>query len=74
MAPECWTEARLARSVRDHAAVADHPSAGQIQQGTLSTRLAAQDWHLQRVPYSLQRKVPHWRGPDGAGPPRVFII
>ena len=58
-APEFWTESLLARSVREHAAAAGHPRAGQIQQGTISTRLAAQGWQPHRGPYSLPRKDPH---------------
>ncbi len=48
-APEFWTESLLARYVREHAAAAGHPSAGQVQQGTLSKLLAAQDLHPHRV-------------------------
>ena len=59
-APEFWTESLLARYVREHAVAAGHPSAGQIQQGTLSKRLAAQDRHPHRGQYSLQRKAPHF--------------
>ena len=44
-APEFWTESLLARYVREHAAAAGHPRAGQIQQGTISKLLAAQDLH-----------------------------
>ena len=46
--------------MREHAAAAGHPSAGQIQQGTLSKLLAAQDLHPHRVQYYLQRKAPHF--------------
>ena len=49
----------LARYVREHAA-AGHPSAGQVQQGTLSKLLAARDRHPHRVPYYLPRKDPHF--------------
>ena len=44
-APEFWSEALLARYVREHAVEAGHPSARQVAQGTISQRLAAQDWH-----------------------------
>ena len=59
-APEFWTESLLARYVREHAAAAGHPSAGQIQQGTISKLLAAQDLHPHRVQYYLQRKDPRF--------------
>ncbi len=59
-APECWTESLRARYVREHAAPAGHPSAGQIQQGTLSKLLAAQDLDPHRVRYYLQREDPHF--------------
>lgn len=49
-APECWTESRLARYVREQAAAAGHPSAGTVQQGTLSKMLAAHDLHPHRMP------------------------
>ena len=57
-APEFWSEALLARYVREHAAAAGHPSAGQIQQGTISKLLAAQDLNPHRVQYYVQRKDP----------------
>jgi len=57
-APEFWSEALLARYVRDHAVAAGHPSAGQVQQGTISKLLAAQDLHPHRIQYYLQRKDP----------------
>ena len=59
-ASEFWTQGLLARYVREHAAAAGHPSAGQIQQGTISKLLAAQDLHPHRVQYYLQRKDPHF--------------
>ena len=57
-APEFWSEALLARYVREHAGAAGHPSAGQVQQGTISKLLAAQDLHPHRIQYYLQRKDP----------------
>jgi transposase len=57
-APEFWSEALLARYVREHAVAAGHPSAGQVQQGTISKLLAAQDLPPHRIPYYLQRKDP----------------
>jgi transposase len=57
-APEFWSEALLARYVREHAVAAGHPSAGQVQQGTISKLLAAQDLPPHRIQYYLQRKDP----------------
>ncbi len=57
-APEFWSESRLARYVREHAAEAGHPSAARVVQGTISKILAAQDLHPHRVPYYLQRRDP----------------
>jgi transposase len=57
-APEFWSEALLARYVREHAVAAGHPSAGTVQQGTISKLLAAHDLHPHRVQYYLQRKDP----------------
>jgi len=57
-APEFWSEALLARYVREHAVAAGHPSAGQVQQGTISKLLAVQDLHPHRGQYYLQRKDP----------------
>ena len=57
-APEFWSETLLARYVREHAVAAGHPSAGQVQQGTISKILAAQDLHPHRIQYYLQRKDP----------------
>ena len=57
-APEFWSEALLARYVREQAVTAGHPSARQVAQGTISKLLAAQDLHPHRVRYYLQRKDP----------------
>jgi len=54
----CWSEALLARYVREHAEAAGHPSAAQVQQGTISKLLAATDLHPHRVRYYLQRRDP----------------
>lgn len=55
---EFWSEARLARYVREHAAAAGHSSAAHVQPGTLSKILATTDWHPHRVRYDLQRRAP----------------
>ena len=57
-APEFWSEALLARYVREQAAAAGHPSAARVVQGTISKILAAHDLHPHRVPYYLQRRDP----------------
>ena len=57
-APEFWSEALLARYVREHAAAAGHPSAARVVQGTVSKILAAHDRHPHRVPYYLPRRDP----------------
>jgi transposase len=58
-APEFWSQALLARYVREHVVAMGHPSAARIQQSTISKILAAHDLHPQKVRYYLQR-----RGPD----------
>ncbi len=57
-APEFWSEALLARYVREHATAAGHPSAAQVRQGTISKLLAAQDLQPHRVQYYLHRRDP----------------
>lgn len=57
-APEFWSEALLARYVREHAVDAGHPSAQRVQQGTISKILAAHDLHPHRMTYYLQRRDP----------------
>ena len=57
-APEFWSEALLARYVREHAEAAGHPSARHVQQGTISKILAAHDLHPHRMTYYLQRLDP----------------
>ena len=57
-APECWSEALLARYVREHAEEAGHPSARTVQQGTISKILAAHDLHPHRMTDYLQRRDP----------------
>lgn len=57
-APEFWSEALLARYVREHAGDAGHPSAARVVQGTVSKILAAHDLHPHRVQYYLQRRDP----------------
>jgi transposase len=59
-ASEFWSEALLARYVREHAVAAGHPSARQVAQGTISKLLAAQDLHPHRVQYYLQGKDPEF--------------
>lgn len=57
-APEFWSEALLARYVREHAVEAGHPSAQEVQQGTISKILAEHDLHPHRMTYYLQRRDP----------------
>lgn len=57
-APALWSEALLARCVREHAAAAGHPSAEPVQQGTISKILAAHDLPPHRMTYYLQRRDP----------------
>jgi len=57
-APELWTEAMLARYVREHAVVAGHPSAARVVKGTVHKLLAQQELHPQKVRYYLERRDP----------------
>lgn len=57
-APEFWSEALLARYVREQAVDAGYPSAQHIRQGTISKLLSAQDLHPHRMTYYLQRRDP----------------